>query len=175
MYGRGELQLGILIEQMRREGFELIISPPRIVTKTCPDTNKELEPFEEVTVDVDAEHAGTVVNALTGARKGVLMEMVENSADGKTRLIFEIPSRGLLGFGPEIANDTRGTAVINHCFIEDRPYAGAMAIGYDKGKLVSSETGKTSLYALSMISERGTLFIGQGEETYAGMVIGENR
>mmetsp|Transcript_26625 Transcript_26625/g.37502 ORF Transcript_26625/g.37502 Transcript_26625/m.37502 type:complete len:772 (-) Transcript_26625:117-2432(-) len=174
VYGRGELQLGILIEQMRREGFELIISPPRIVTKTCPDTNKELEPFEEVTVDVDAEHAGTVVNALTGARKGVLMEMVENSADGKTRLIFEIPSRGLLGFGPEIANDTRGTAVINHCFIEDRPYAGAMAIGYDKGKLVSSETGKTSLYALSMISERGTLFIGQGEETYAGMVIGEN-
>mmetsp|Transcript_19758 Transcript_19758/g.30484 ORF Transcript_19758/g.30484 Transcript_19758/m.30484 type:complete len:779 (-) Transcript_19758:53-2389(-) len=174
VYGRGELQLGILIEQMRREGYELIISPPKIVTKKCPDTQKELEPYEEVTVDVDAEHAGTVVNALTGARKGLLMEMVENSADGKTRLVFEVPSRGLLGFGPEIANDTRGTAVINHCFIEDRPHAGAMAIGYDKGKLVSSETGKTSLYALSMIAERGTLFIGQGEETYAGMVIGES-
>eukprot|EP00978_Attheya_sp_CCMP212_P029309 scaffold103641_cov46-Attheya_sp.AAC.1 len=178
VFGRGELQLGILIEQMRREGYELTISPPRIVTKICPDTKEKLEPYEEVTVDVDAEHSGTVVNALTGARKGLLMEMISEASShtessGKTRLIFEVPSRGLLGFGPEIATATRGTAIVHHAYLEDRPYAGNLGLGLEKSKLVSSELGKATMFALVNIAERGTLFIGPGDSVYPGMVIGE--
>lgn len=174
VYGRGELQIGILVEQMRREGFELVLSPPRILTKKCPDTGREVEPFEEVVVDVDAEYSGTVVNALTGARKGVLVEMSDDN-DGKTRLVFEVPSRGLLGFGPEIATLTRGTAVMHHMFLEDRDYAGTIGLGSLKGKLVSNDQGKTTLYALEALSARCThLFVAPGEMVYPGMVIGEN-
>lgn len=184
VYGRGELQIGILVEQMRREGYELIVSPPTIVTKLCPDTGKTLEPYEEVIVDVDAEHAGTVVNALTGRRRGgVLLEMSDgssssskSSSDGKTRLTFEVPSRGLLGFGPEIAASTRGTAVVNHCYLEDRErrMIGNIGSESEKGKLVSNESGKATLFALENLSRRGTLFVGPGETVYPGMVIGEN-
>jgi len=178
VYARGELQLGILIEQMRREGFELTISPPRIITTKCPDTGKEMEPYEEVTVDVDSEYSGTVVNQLTGpGRRAVLISMSdggESSSDGKTRLVFHVPSRGLLGFGPEIATATRGTAVVNHCFLENRPHAGNLGLAIEKGKLVSSDTGKASLYSLGSIAERGVLFIEPGELVYPGMVIGEN-
>ena len=174
VYGRGELQIGILVEQMRREGFELVLSPPRILTKKCPDTGKEIEPFEEVVVDVDGEYSGTVVNALTGARKGVLVEMSDDN-DGKTRLVFEVPSRGLLGFGPEIATLTRGTAVMHHCFLEDRAYAGNIGVGSQKGKLVSNDQGKATLYALEALSARSThLFVAPGDMVYPGMVIGEN-
>ena len=159
---------------MRREGFELVLSPPRILTKKCPDTGREVEPFEEVVVDVDAEYSGTVVNALTGARKGVLVEMSDDN-DGKTRLVFEVPSRGLLGFGPEIATLTRGTAVMHHMFLEDRDYAGTIGLGSLKGKLVSNDQGKTTLYALEALSARCThLFVAPGEMVYPGMVIGEN-
>lgn len=172
VYGRGELQLGILIEQMRREGFELIISPPKILTKQVDGVT--MEPYEEVTVDVDTEYSGTVIDALTGDRKGIMLDLQENAADGKTRIILEVPSRGLLGFGPEIATLTRGTAIVNHCFLEDREYAGAMGSGNDKGKLVATETGKASTYALSSVAERGTLFITAGDMTYNGMVIGES-
>jgi len=172
VYGRGELQLGILIEQMRREGFEFIISPPKILTKMVDGV--KMEPFEEVTVDVDSEYSGTVIESLTGDRKGVMLDMQENQADGKTRIVFEVPSRGLLGFGPEIATLTRGTAVVNHCFLEDREYAGNMGDGLEKGKLVATETGKASTFALSSAVERGTLFIEPGQMVYEGMVIGEN-
>mmetsp|Transcript_25196 Transcript_25196/g.56516 ORF Transcript_25196/g.56516 Transcript_25196/m.56516 type:complete len:769 (-) Transcript_25196:515-2821(-) len=171
--GRGELQIGILVEQMRREGYELVISPPQVLTQLCPITGEKIEPWEEVVVDVDAEYSGAVVNALTGARKGVLVEMMDDS-QGKTRLKFEVPTRGLLGFGPEIATSTRGTAVMHHCFIEDRPYAGLIQIGADKGRLVSNDTGKATSYALESLQNRGTLFVGPGEEVYPGMVIGEN-
>lgn len=171
VYGRGELQLGILVEQMRREGYEFMISPPRIVTKTCPDTGKTMEPFEEVIVDVDQEFSGTVVNALTGARKGVLLEMTENSADGKTRLVFEVPSRGLLGFGPEIASLTRGTAVVNHCFLEDREYAGNLGIGLENSKIVSNDQGKATSYALASLADRGTLFIEPGDLVSASLTV----
>lgn len=171
VYGRGELQLGILVEQMRREGYEFMISPPRIVTKTCPDTGKKMEPYEEVIVDVDGEHSGTVVNALTGARKGVLLETTENSADGKTRLIFEAPSRGLLGFGPEIATLTRGTAVVNHCFLEDREYAGTLGVGLENSKIVSNDQGKATSYALSSLADRGTLFIEPGELVSRALIV----
>lgn len=173
VYARGELQLGILIEQMRREGFELLISPPRILTKQCPETGELLEPFEEVTVDVDSEYAGAVVSSLTGDRKGVLMEMSENAADGKARLIFEVPSRGLLGFTSEAATMTRGSAVVTHLFLEDRPHAGNLGFGLEKSKLVANSAGKATAHALGSLSARGTLFIAPGEEVYGGMVIGE--
>jgi GTP-binding protein len=174
VYARGELQLGILAEQMRREGYEMIISPPRILTSTCPDTGKELEPFEEVIVDVDAEYAGTVVSILTGDRKGVLMEMNESSRDEKTRLKFEAPSRALLGFSSEIATLTKGSAAVHSLYIEDRDYAGGMVSGASKGKLVSNDNGKATLYALSALTARGELFVAPGDEVYSGMVIGEN-
>jgi GTP-binding protein len=173
VYGRGELQIGILVEQMRREGYEMIITPPQILTTICPNTGVKLEPYEEVIVDVDAEYSGTVVNSLTGARKGVLVEMSDDK-QGKTRMKFEVPSRGLLGFGPEIATATRGTAVMHHCYIEDREYAGTMGSTSERGKLVSNESGKATLFALESLSARGTLFIAPGDMVYPGMVIGEN-
>ena len=175
VFARGELQLGILIEQMRREGFELVISPPKILTKLCPDTGATLEPFEEVIVDVDTEYAGSVVSALTGDRKGILLEMNESSADDKTRLRLEVPSRGLLGFSSEIATVTRGSAVVNHVFLEDRRHVGALGLGLtERGKLVSSEAGKATQYALSSLAARGELFVEPGDIVYPGMVIGEN-
>ncbi|CAB9496478.1 factor TypA-like SVR3, chloroplastic [Seminavis robusta] len=170
---RGELQLGILAEQMRREGFELMISPPRILMKECPDTKKKLEPFEEVIVDVDSEFSGTVVSSLTGDRKGILMEMTEN-ADGKTRLMFEVPSRGLLGFSSEIATATKGTAVVNHCYLEDRLYAGQLGLDSSRSKIVSMVQGKATAFSLGNLAQRGTLFIEPGDMVYQGMVIGES-
>lgn len=141
---------------MRREGYEMILTPPQILTTTCPDTGCQLEPWEEVIVDVDAEHSGTVVNALTGARRGVLAEMSDDS-QGKTRLSFEAASRGLLGFGPEIATATRGTAIMHHCYLEDREHAGTVGrAGSDQGRLVSNATGKATLFALGSLSSRGT-------------------
>jgi len=169
---RGELQLGILIEQMRREGYELTVSPPQIITTLCEETQTKLEPYEEVTIDVDTEFSGAVVNAFTGSRKGVLLNM-SDSSDGKTRLEFEIPTRGLLGFNGEISTLTRGSAVVNHRFIENREFVGHIG-GNVKGKLVSNYAGKASLYALASISKRGELFVAPGEEVYSGMVIGEN-
>jgi len=174
VFGRGELQIGILIEQMRREGYEMIVSPPRIVTKDCPRTGQKLEPFEEVIVDVDAEYSGSVIDGLTGARKGVLVEMRDDASEGKTRLTFEIPSRGLLGYASEMANATRGTAVMHHCFLEDRAHAGPIGTGSEKGKLVSNAPGKANMYALESLSQRGTLFVAPGDEVYPGMVIGES-
>lgn len=173
VYARGELQLGILIEQMRREGFEMIISPPRIITKTCPETGKTLEPYEEVVVDVDAEYAGAVISALTGDRRGVLLEMSESTADGKSQLVLEVPSRGLLGFNSEIATATKGSAVVNHLYLDDRVQQ-SLGSGLTKGKLVSSDSGKATGYALSTLQLRGTLFIEPGDMIYPGMVIGEN-
>ncbi len=169
---RGELQLGILVEEMRREGYEMTVSPPRIITTMCEETGKKLEPYEEVTIDVDTEYAGTCMNSLTSSRKGILLEM-SDSSDGKTRMIFEVPSRGLLGFQSEIATATRGTAVVNHLFLENREYVGHVG-GVEKGKLVSNDTGKANMYALANISKRGELFVKPGDLVYPGMVIGEN-
>ncbi|KAL3931353.1 MAG: hypothetical protein SGBAC_011349 [Bacillariaceae sp.] len=169
---RGELQLGILIEQMRREGFELVISPPKIMTKVSDDGKTILEPFEEVTVDVDSEYSGYIVSALTGDRKATLLE-IEDSDFGKSRLLFEVPARGLLGFHSEAATATRGSAVVNHCYLDDRPIA-QLGDGLEKGKLISSESGKASNYALVSLEARGTLFIEPGDLVYRGMIIGEN-
>ena len=167
VYARGELQLGILIEQMRREGFEMIISPPKIVTKLADDGKTVLEPFEEVTVDVDSEYSGTIVSALTSDRKGTLVEMTE-SMDAKTRLRLEVPSRGLLGFHSEVATLTRGSATVNHVFLEDRKHVGPLGDGLEKGKLICSETGKATTYALNLLAPRGVLFIEPGDEVYPG-------
>jgi len=175
VFARGELQLGILVEQMRREGFEILISPPRILTKQCEETGKTLEPFEEVIVDVDSEYTGAVVNIITGSdRKGTLIEMGAAGDDGKCQITFEMPSRGMLGgFRSEIATATRGSAVINHVFIGDREVTSSVALE-QKGKIISTEAGKASAYALASIEARGTLFIEPGEDVYSGMVIGEN-
>lgn len=175
VYARGELQLGILIETMRREGFELLIAPPRILTKPCPvhGSNRMLEPFEEVTVDVDVEYASTVVSRLTSDRKGVLVSS-QVMADGKARLVLEVPTRGLLGFHSEIATATKGNAVVNHLFLEDREYVGSLGVGLEKGKLVSNASGKATSFALDNLQQRGTLFIEPQELVYPGMVIGEN-
>jgi GTP-binding protein len=172
VYARGELQLGILIEQMRREGFELIVSPPRILTSKCPDTGAILEPYEEAIIDVDSEYAGTVISSLTGDRKGILLDMAE-LGDGKSQLTFEIPSRGLLGFNSEIATATKGSAVVNHLYIGDR-VSQNLGVNLTKGKLVSNDTGKATGYALMGLAARGTLFIAPGDHIYNGMVIGEN-
>jgi GTP-binding protein len=173
IYARGELQLGILVETMRREGFELVISPPRIITKQCPDTGHVLEPFEEVMVDVDTEYASAVVSSLTGDRKGILLESTV-STDGKTHLVFEVPSRGLLGFQSEIATATKGSAVVNHIFIGHQEHAGNLGAGLGRGKLVSSAAGKATSYALSSLESRGVLFIEPSDLVYPGMVIGQN-
>lgn len=174
LFARGELQLGILIEQMRREGFELLVSPPNVVTQTT-ETGETLEPFEEVTIDVDSDYAGAVVSAMTGDRKGVLINMEEGrSGDHKTRLIFHVPSRGLLGFNSEVATLTRGSAVMTHLFLEDRPYAGTLGLGLGKSKLVSNTSGRATAYALDALAARGTLFIDPGDDVYSGMVIGEH-
>ena len=172
VFARGELQLGILVETLRREGFEMVISPPKIVTKE-DDDGTLVEPYEEVMVDVDSEYSGYIVSSLTGDRKGVLLEMNE-SADGKTRLKFEIPSRGLLGFAGEAASATRGSAIVNHVYIEDRPHAGLLGDGLEKGKLISNDSGKATQYALSSLSSRGVLFVAPGDVVYPGMIIGEN-
>eukprot|EP00934_Nitzschia_sp_Nitz4_P008750 Nitzschia sp. Nitz4//scaffold10_size219509//141633//144076//NITZ4_001443-RA/size219509-snap-gene-0.400-mRNA-1//-1//CDS//3329532965//8740//frame0 len=173
VFARGELQLGILIETMRREGYELVISPPRIVTKLDEDGKTMLEPYEEVTVDVDAEYSGAVVSSLTSDRKATLLD-IQESSDGKTRLKLEVPSRGLLGFHSEVATTTRGSAVVNHIYLEDRKHAGPLGDGLEKGKLISSDSGKATQYALAALAPRGTLFVAPGDMVYPGMIIGEN-
>jgi GTP-binding protein len=170
VFGRGELQLGILIETMRREGFEFCVSPPRVLMTQNGDVREE--PLEEVTIDVDSEYSGVVIDKLTGARKGNLIDVSQTSS-GKSRLLFEVTSRGLLGFAAEIRSDTRGTAIVNSVYARHVPYAGQMG-SLSPGKLVSMERGTTTAYALSAIQDRGKLFVSVGEDVYDGMVIGEN-
>lgn len=169
VHGRGELQLGIIIETMRREGYELSVSPPKVLTKKCPDTGKTLEPVEEVVIDVDQEFSGLVIEKMTG-RKATLVEFKDYR--GKSRLVLEAASRALLGFQNELKTETRGSAVVTRIFTGYQPSVGEIS-ALAKGKLISMETGKTTAYALNMLEERGVLFIGPGEEVYEGMVLGE--
>lgn len=169
--GRGELQLGVLIETMRREGFELSISRPRVLTREDPDTGKMSEPIEEVVVDVDDDYTGVVVEKMA-ARKGDLIEM-RPSGGGKSRLVFHAPARGLIGYHGEFLTDTRGTGIMNRLFLEYGPWRGKVE-GRRNGVIVSNETGKSVAYALWNLEERGILFIGSGEQVYEGMVLGEN-
>lgn len=168
--GRGELQLGILIETMRREGYELSVSRPRVLFKTDPD-GTTTEPYEEVTVDVDDTYSGVVVDKMS-QRKAELREMLPMGA-GKTRLIFLAPSRGLIGYHGEFLTDTCGTGVMNRLFYDYLPYKGVIP-GRHNGVLISTESGKAVAYALWKIQERGPLFIEPGEAVYPGMIIGAN-
>jgi len=169
--GRGELQLGVLIETMRREGYELSISRPRVVFKTDPETGARLEPIEEVVVDVDDDYAGVVIEKLSG-RKAELTDMGP-SGSGKTRLTFQAPSRALIGYQGEFLTDTRGSGVLNRLFSCYAPFKGAIE-GRRNGVLISNADGEMSAYALWNLEERGVMFVGAGEKTYQGMVIGEN-
>ena len=169
--GRGELQLGVLIETMRREGFEVSISRPRVVFRTDPDTGQRLEPIEEVVIDLDDEFSGVVIEKLS-ARKAEMTDMRPAGA-GKTRLTFRSPSRSLIGYHGEFLTDTRGSGVMNRVFHAYEPYRGAIE-GRRNGVLVSNSDGETSAYALWNLEERGTMFVGGGEKTYQGMIIGEN-
>jgi GTP-binding protein len=169
--GRGELQLAVLIEQMRREGFELSIGRPRVLYKTDPATGLRLEPIEEVVVDVDEEYSGTVVEKLS-QRKGELLEM-RPAGSGKQRLVFLAPSRGLIGYHGEFLTDTRGTGVMNRVFHDYAPYKGNIAMRRN-GVLVSMQQGKAVAYALWNLEERGPMFIDPGDLVYGGMLIGEH-
>ncbi len=169
--GRGELQLGVLIETMRREGFELAIGRPRVLTQTNPETGEREEPFEEVLVDVDEPYAGVVVDKLS-RRKGVMQDM-RPSGGGKVRLTFIIPSRGLIGYHGEFLTDTRGSGIMNRLFDGYRPWVGPIE-GRRNGSLISSENGEAVQYALWYLQERGTLFVNPGEKVYVGMILGEH-
>jgi GTP-binding protein len=168
--GRGELQLGILIETMRREGFELTIGKPRVVFRDAPDGTR-LEPIEEVIIDVDEEHAGAVIEKLS-ARKGEMVEM-RPSGGGRTRLVFRVPTRGLIGYQPELLSDTRGTAVLNRLFHGWEPWRGDIA-GRRTGVLISNVDGEAVAYALFNLEDRGPLMIEPGTKVYRGMIVGEH-
>jgi GTP-binding protein len=169
--GRGELQLGVLIENMRREGFEVSISRPRVVYRTDEETGKRLEPIEEVVIDVDDEYSGVVIEKLS-ARKAELKDMRPSGA-GKTRITLEAPSRSLIGYQGEFLTDTRGSGVLNRVFSHYEPYKGAIE-GRRNGVLVSNSDGETASYSLWNLEERGVMFVGAGEKCYQGMIIGEN-
>ncbi|MCF7700135.1 translational GTPase TypA [Loktanella sp. M215] len=168
--GRGELQMGVLIENMRREGFELSISRPQVIFKH--EDGVRMEPLEEVTIDVDDEYTGAVVEKLTGPRKGDLLEMKPAGA-GKTRIIAHVPSRGLIGYHGEFLTDTRGSGVLNRLFHGWTPYKGPIQ-GRRQGVLISMENGTSVSYALWKLEDRGRFFIGAQEAVYTGMIIGEH-
>ncbi len=169
--GRGELQLAVLIEQMRREGYELSVSRPRVLFRNNPETGKREEPMEEVFVDVDEEYGGSVVSSIS-ERKGELQEL-RPSGGGKQRLVFLAPARGLIGYHGQFLTETRGTGIMNRVFHSYGPYKGAIA-ARRTGVLISMENGKASPYALFNLEERGYLFIPAGVPVYQGMIIGEN-
>ena len=169
--GRGELQLAVLIEQMRREGYEMSISRPRVLFQTEPDTGQRLEPIEEVVIDVDEEYTGAVVEALS-MRKATLQDM-RPSGGGKQRLIFLCPSRGLIGYHGDFMTQTRGTGVMNRRFDSYGPFKGTIP-ARRTGVLISLEKGRAAGYALFNLEDRGLLMIGAGDDVYGGMIIGEH-
>ncbi|GBD42549.1 GTP-binding protein TypA/BipA [bacterium HR40] len=169
--GRGELQLAVLIETMRREGYEMSISRPRVLTREDPETGALLEPVEEVVIDLDEEHAGIVVEKLT-SRRGELLDM-RPTGPGRLRLVLRAPSRALIGYHAEFLTDTRGSGAMNRTFAGWEPWKGPIR-GRHTGVLVSSEEGEAVAYALWNLEERGFLFIGPGERVYSGMIIGEH-
>ena len=168
--GRGELQMGVLIENMRREGCELSISRPRVIFRE--EGGQRMEPIEEVIVDVDDEYSGVVIEKLTGNRKGDLVEM-RPAGVGKTRVVAHVPSRGLIGYQGEFMTDTRGNGVLNRIFHSWAPYKGPIQ-GRRQGVLISMEAGVSVSYALWKLEDRGKFFIGAQEAVYQGMILGEH-
>ncbi len=169
--GRGELQLAVLIETMRREGFELGVSRPKVVMKTDEATGEKLEPIEEVVIDVDDEHTGAVVQKLS-ERKADLLEM-RPSGLGRTRLVFHAPTRGLIGYQGELLSDTRGTAIMNRLFHAYAPHKGQIR-GRHTGVLISNDSGEAVAFALWNLEDRGPMMIHPGTKVYSGMIIGEH-
>jgi GTP-binding protein len=168
--GRGELQMGVLIENMRREGFELSISRPQVLFQEIDGVR--MEPIEEATIDVDDEYSGAVIEKITGVRKGELVEMKPAGA-GKTRIVAHVPSRGLIGYHGEFLTDTRGTGVMNRVFHEWAPHKGAIP-GRRAGVLISMENGTAVAFALWNLEDRGKMMIGAQTEVYTGMIIGQH-
>lgn len=166
--GRGEMQLGILIETIRREGFEISVSPPQVLLRETDGMN--FEPIEEVTIDCDAEYTGIVIEKLS-KRKSELTKSCETN-DGKSRLIFKCPTRGLIGYASELKNDTKGTGILNHSFLGYEPHKGELESSR-KGCMISMTDGLTTGYSLKDLESRGQLFVGPGTAVYSGMVIGE--
>lgn len=169
--GRGELQLGVLIETMRREGFELSVSRPRVLYRNDPDTKERLEPLEEVQIDVDDEFVGTVIESMN-RRKAEMVDM-RSSGGGKTRLIFIAPSRGLIGYHGPFLTETRGTGLMSRIFHSYGSYRGAIE-GRRNGVLISMGDGEAVAYALWNLEERGVMFVTPGTQIYQGMIIGEH-
>jgi len=168
--GRGELQMGVLIENMRREGFELSISRPQVLFQEID--GKRHEPIEEATIDVDDEYSGIVIEKLTGHRKGELVEM-KQAGVGKTRIVAHVPARGLIGYHGEFLTDTRGTGVLNRVFHDWAPFKGPIP-GRRAGVLISMENGQSVSYAIFNLEDRGRFFIGAQEDVYQGMILGEH-
>lgn len=168
--GRGELHLGILIENMRREGFELQVSKPQVIIREEEDGTK-VEPFERVVIDVPEEYTGSVMESI-GLRKGELVNMNTND-NGQTRMEFMIPSRGLIGYRNEFLSATRGYGILNHTFEEYRPFVGSDIGGRRSGVMVCIESGKSTAYSIGALEDRGTIFIEPGTDVYEGMIVGE--
>ncbi|GAB3045539.1 translational GTPase TypA [Virgibacillus ainsalahensis] len=168
--GRGELHLSILIENMRREGYELQLSKPQVIIKEID--GKKCEPFERVQVDVPEDYTGPVMESL-GARKGEMLDMV-NQGNGQVRLEFKVPSRGLIGYSTEFMSQTRGYGIINHTFDTYEPLVNGPVGGRREGVLVGLENGKASTYGIMQLEDRGVIFVEPGTEIYAGMIVGEH-
>ncbi|MFK9092277.1 translational GTPase TypA [Bacillus salipaludis] len=168
--GRGELHLSILIENMRREGYELQVSKPEVIVKVIDGVR--CEPVERVQIDVPEEHTGSVMESI-GARKGEMLDMINNGS-GQVRLIFNVPARGLIGYTTEFLTMTRGYGIINHTFDSYQPMLQGQVGGRHQGVLVSMESGKASTYGIMQVEDRGTIFVEPGTEIYEGMIVGEN-
>jgi GTP-binding protein len=168
--GRGELHLSILMETMRREGYEFQVSRPRVITREGPN-GERLEPYEELMIDVPEQHLGSVIERL-GGRRAELLDM-RNPGQGMVRLRYSIPARGLFGYRSEFLTDTRGTGIMHHRFLDYGPWAGPIP-GRTRGTLVSMENGTAVAFALFNLQERSTLFVHPGATVYEGMLIGEN-
>ncbi len=169
--GRGELQLGILIETMRREGFELTVGRPRVVFRIDEETGQKLEPIEEIIIDVDEDYTGIVVQKLS-ERRAELKDM-RPSGTGRQRIVFHAPTRGLIGYQSDLLSDTRGTAIFNRLFHDYAPYVGEIP-GRHTGALLSNSDGDAVAYAIFNLQDRGPMFIEHGTKVYAGMIIGEH-
>lgn len=168
--GRGELHLSILIENMRREGFELQVSKPQVIIREIDGV--KCEPFERVQIDVPEENVGSIIESI-GTRKGEMLDMI-NNGNGQVRLTFLVPARGLIGYTTEFMSMTKGFGIINHTFDCYQPYIPGRIGGRHQGVLVSMETGKSTTYGMMQVEDRGTLFVEPGTEIYEGMIVGEN-
>lgn len=168
--GRGELHLSILIENMRREGYELQVSKPEVIVRIIDGVR--CEPVERVQIDVPEEHTGSIMESI-GARKGEMLDMI-NSGSGQVRLIFNVPARGLIGYTTEFLTLTRGYGIINHTFDSYQPMLQGQVGGRRQGVLVSMESGKSSTYGIMQVEDRGTIFVDPGTEIYEGMIVGEH-